>query len=178
MTPEQLAAEVTSMLPRSANDLIIVTTPGVYAWWDCDGAVPWPAGHPPVDVFAPLYVGIAARQSLGQRTAGNHLASTRRSALRRSLAAVLADHLELSPAQVIAYPKGKFGLDAPAESGLTTWILKHLTVTWVETSDPEPVEQHLVATLHPPLNDRGAAASPHRAPMRTLRSALRTTAGG
>lgn len=160
------------MRPMQPDRLVEIAAPGVYAWW---GRLSYPAGFSAVDVALPLYVGIADRQTLGQRAKKNHLAATRRSSLRRTLAAVLADELELR-AEVIPDPKGKFGFSSGTELRLTDWMLTHLQVTWVPLEEPGIDEEAIIRELLPVLKHEHATGSPYRAILARMRRELR--AGG
>lgn len=156
--------------PRPLDALREVPALGIYAWW---GSVPFPADFPEFDPAGPVYVGIAVRETLGQRTADFHLSRTRGSSLRRSMAALLADQLDLWPELLPS--RRHFGLTNAGELRLTAWMRDHLHVTWVEHPEPGPLERALIAELTPPLNDTHAPkSSAYRAPMRRLRSAMRT----
>lgn len=154
--------------PRSIADLVLVSRPGVYAWW---GEISWPPSFPAVPPGLPIYVGKADTEPLGQRARSFHLRRTRGSALRRSLAAVLVDELELQPH--VVRDRRSWALNAVGEAKLTAWMHDQLRVTWVELDDPGEVEQAIILQLLPPLNDKHATGSPYRAPMRELREALR-----
>ncbi|MET4639587.1 GIY-YIG nuclease family protein [Mycetocola sp. 2940] len=164
--------------PVAPAELASVTQTGVYAWYDKEGAlVPfYPSDFPPVDRSLPLYVGLAAKDSLAGRVVGTHMVSTRRSGLRRSLAALLHEELDLRPG-VIAHPKGKFDLMPTRETKLTDWMLDNgLRVTWVTHDAPVLVEKLIIRNLLSPLNYTHATGSPYRASMRRLRVELRTAA--
>jgi len=77
----------------------------------------YPEKFPQVNIHGPLYVGIAEKQSLADRGLLMHLKRTRMSSLRRSLAALLCDELDLRGA-VIPAPKGKFCLPPSHELSL------------------------------------------------------------
>jgi hypothetical protein len=156
---------------RSPAEVTRVISPGLYAWWDDEQALPWPAGFPSVDQRLPVYVGIAASQSLGARFEKNHLARTRGSGLRRSLVGLVVGQLGLEPHLVLndASRPSKFTLDEEGEKCLTAWMLEHLRVTWVEMAHPGRAEEALIASLVPPLNDIHATGSPYRAAMRAVR---------
>lgn len=159
---------LTRLPARPAPELALIAKPGVYAWW---GEIPWPPTFPTVPHGLPLYVGKADTETLGQRARSFHLSRTRGSALRRSLAAVLVDELELQP-HVVRDPRS-WGLSDVGEARLTAWMQEQLRVTWVELDDPGEVEQAIIRQLLPPLNDKHATGSPYRALMRELRKALR-----
>lgn len=163
---------------HSPTAVLAVTRPGLYAWWDDEQTLPWPAGFPRVDPNRPAYVGIAASQSLGARFEKNHLHRTRASGLRRSLAGLLVDELRLDVHLVLPDPSrpSKFTLDEPGEARLTAWMREHLTVTWVELADPGREEGALIASLTPPLNDSHATGSPYRSAMRAIRQRAALTA--
>ncbi|WP_425340830.1 GIY-YIG nuclease family protein [Curtobacterium citreum] len=163
-----LAAE-----PQSPTALEAVESPGLYAWWTA-GAIPWPASFPPVDPDVPAYVGKADTESLANRFMNDHLGRTRGSALRRSLAALLAEELNLRASLIIGTRKrpSKFGLDQAGEERLTRWMLSNLSVTWVSLVDPGDDEEALIRNLHPPLNDVHAVGSMYRVPMRVLRASF------
>lgn len=158
---------------REPMTLTRVPDPGLYAWWGA-GSMPWPADFPPVDHSAPVYVGIAAGETLGERGGRFHLGSTRGSALRRSLVALLAPKLGLLEHVVSNDVKrpSKFGLEPIGERILTDWMLENLTVTWVTTAEPQAAEKEILRALHPPLNDTHATGSPYRLPMRSLRKEI------
>jgi hypothetical protein len=102
----------------------------------------------------------------------NHLARTRGSGLRRSLAAVLVDELELR-SLVVPGPSGKFGLPPGVEPRLTEWMLAHLQVTWVPLEAPGAEEEAIIRELLPVLNHEHATGSPYRAILARMRSELR-----
>lgn len=150
------------------------TSTGIYAWWDLGAALAdkYPADFPPVDATRPLYIGIAERQSLADRGLKMHLKRTRMSGLRRSLAALLRDELELS-SQVVTARGGMFGLTPTADAALTNWMLQHLHVTWIAHPAPSAVEGLIVGSEPPPLNYDHATHGPYAARMRALRAGLR-----
>ncbi|WP_439028790.1 GIY-YIG nuclease family protein [Gordonia terrae] len=146
---------------------------GVYAWWGSE-YLPWPPDFPPTSITIPLYVGLAAPQTVGKRIAKNHLSSTRRSALRRSLTALLVDDLKLRPHVERLQAPGKFTLAPLGERALTEWMREHLSVSWLATNRPGPVEAAVIAELLPPLNDVHATGSPYRKGLRELRARIST----
>ncbi|WP_425323672.1 GIY-YIG nuclease family protein [Gordonia rubripertincta] len=161
--------------PPHSPDLVAseADTTGVYAWWGSEH-IPWPADFPPTTDTVPLYVGLASSQTVGNRIVRNHLRSTRRSALRRSLTALLVDDLKLrSHVECLPAP-GKFTLAPTGERALSEWMRKHLTVSWVATGTPVPLEAAVIAELLPPLNDAHATGSPYRKHLRELRASVCT----
>lgn len=165
--------DLLNMTPVSPTALTQVPRPGIYAWW---GSVPWPEGFPEVNAGKPLYVGIAASQSLGERASKNHLRRTRSSALRRTLTGLLLDTASLR-GHVVTDPSNpsKFGLDASGEAALTGWMLENLRVTWATLAAPGEDERAIIGELLPPLNDMHAARSPYRASVAALRAAAGAT---
>lgn len=161
------------MAPAEPRLVIDVHAFGIYAWW---GSVPWPPTFPNPNPSRdlPVYVGIAATETLAERFAKCHLSRTRGSALRRSLAALLADELNLLPHLLggSARRPDKFGLSPTGEKLLTDWMEQNLKVSWVEVAAPGDDESRLIRELLPGLNDLGAVGSPYRGPLRELRSAF------
>lgn len=145
---------------------------GLYAWWDLSGSLTpfYPATFPQVDTSMPLYVGIA-KTGIDERGVGMHLESTRVSTVRRTLVALLQDHLELLPG-VTVNGKGKFSLAVQYEQRLTAWMLENLRVTWATHEWPETVERQIIQDLLPPFNDIHAHAGDYWRHMRSLRSDL------
>ena len=123
----------------------------------------------------PLYVGIAEKQTVSTRVVETHLKVTRGSALRRSLAGLLGESLELR-AGAVRHPRGEFGLEVAQESELTGWMLGNLSVAWVELDEPGVVEVPTILDLLPPLNYTYATGSPYRAQMKLLRAKFRAEA--
>jgi hypothetical protein len=107
----------------------------------------------------PLHVGKAER-SLNGRDVGTHFASgkTGSSTVRRSLASLLTDQLELIPApRNRAIPDGSanFALEAAGDARLSQWMDGRLTLaTWVTPDGVtlDEVETAVVSRLRPPLN--------------------------
>lgn len=154
-----------------------VTATGVYAWYDEGGALLpyYPSDLPIVDHKLPLYVGLAAKDPLSSRIVGTHLVITRRSALRRTLAALLRDELDLLQS-VVPAPKGKYDLLPEYETRLTKWIEQNLRVTAVNHEAPALVERPVIQSLLSPLNFTYATGSPYRQRMAVLRRSLRADA--
>lgn len=108
-----------------------------------------------------LYVGAAPTSLLGRDVRGHfHSGRTESSTLRRSLAALLFDELDL--ALVPRSPGSrtvKFALTPDAEDRLTAWMKEHLTVSTVavDAGDVHAVAGEVVDELEPPLNLKGVA---------------------
>lgn len=113
-------------------------------------------GEPPDG--RPLYVG-KAETSLASRDLRTHFATGRTgsSTLRRSLAALLVDELDL-----IACPRNpekpghfaNYALEPDGDQRLTDWMLDRLRIAvWPSPEcDLAAVEQSVLRTLEPPLN--------------------------
>lgn len=180
MTPwQEVRAELLAAQLQPPSALGKEPSTGIYAWWDSGAALAdhYPSDFPPVDHARPLYIGIAERQGLDARGLKMHLKRTRMSGLRRSLAALLRDELELS-SQVIVARGGMFGLTPAADAALTDWMLRHLSVTWVALPHPSAVEGAIVGAELPPINYDHATHGPYAARMRALRTDLRAQAPG
>ena len=126
-----------------------------------------------MDASRPLYVG-EARITLAPRSTRMHLKQTRMSTLRRSLASLLVDELDLVPGARLAGGRQhtKFSLASAGEARLTAWMLEHLTVSIAEHPAPGLVEGAVIATIVPPLNDRFAHHGPYWRRMAHLRADL------
>lgn len=149
-----------------------VSQNAIYAWWDLSGALSgfWPSDFPPVDTQRPLYVGDAP-SGLEARISDMHLATTRMSGLRRSLAALLVRELDLLPG-ITAVGRGKVIMDDLREERLTCWMVQNLGLTWVLTDDSSAIEKLVIADLCSPLNDKHATKSKYRKSMRIVRKEL------
>jgi hypothetical protein len=106
-----------------------------------------------------IYVG-KAEASLEDRDLGQHFADgkTGWSTLRRSLAALLTDQLDLepkprSPANPGAFDR--FALEPDSDARLTAWMIEHLCIAfWAAPGGLQlrPIEDALISRLAPPLN--------------------------
>ena len=118
----------------------------------------------------PLYVG-KAQKSLASRDVRVHFgiggsggSTTGQSTLRRSLAALLVDQLQLRPAPREKAPPHRFAmfaLDEPSDARLTEWMHENLRLaTWaprdVVVTTLCQVESSLIHHWSPPLNLRGS----------------------
>jgi hypothetical protein len=138
--------------------------PGIYAWHGdeevedllCDALGP-------VET-SPLYLGRTSGP-LNTRILRDHLHNTRSSTLRRSLAAMLWDELDLGRA-------GANTIDATSNARLTEWMLEHLEVSVVPVAEPSHtavIEADVLRYLDPPLNLVKVPNSPGRTRLRALR---------
>lgn len=150
--------------------------PGLYAWWAAPSVLSAFPG--PMNSFDSglrlLYVGITARP-LRTRIRQEHLKTTRRSTLRRALAALLmvAEQYRTMPAD-----RGNVVLVPEDEARLTRWMNEHLFLTWSEASEPRPLEEALIVELAPPLNTERAPTSAQRAMLEATRADYRASAPG
>jgi hypothetical protein len=156
---QHTAAALTALSdPAPAATAEVPAAPGLYAvhahphhWLELG------LSDPPDD--RPLYVG-KSEKSLASRDLRTHFATGRTgsSTLRRSLAGLLAGHLNLhAQPRNIASPShyDKFGLEPAGDQRLTDWMLTNLRLAvW-----PSPAGSHLDAIetavlqrLFPPLN--------------------------
>ncbi|MER3391041.1 MAG: hypothetical protein RIC81_00840 [Microcella pacifica] len=118
----------------------------------------------------PLYVG-KAQKSLASRDVRVHFSigtpsgsTTGQSTLRRSLAALLVDHLQLRPVPREKAPPHRFAmfaLDEPSDARLTEWMHEHLRLaTWVMPAEAGvslgAVESAVITRLVSPLNLSGS----------------------
>lgn len=171
---ESSLAELWSGSRVEPSQLSVVGHPGLYAWWEraVDLTPFWPEGFPE-EPRGPVYLGVAKR-SFTQRFGRMHFRSedpTRWSSLRRSLAALLCDELELLEGAK-SHPRGKFSLSPESEARLTSWMDRHLQVSCVLLQDPAAVEEELIRRTLCPLNYEHATGSPYRAAMRAARAAM------
>jgi hypothetical protein len=133
-------------------------SPGLYAFYG-DARAWTELQLSPAFGDQPLYVGKAER-SLNGRDVGTHFAAgkTGSSTVRRSLAALLADRLDLVPTpRNMSKPDGSanVALDPPSDARLSVWMDDRLTLaTWVRPDGVtlDEVETAVIARLRPPLN--------------------------
>jgi len=131
---------------------------GLYAFYG-DGRAWSDLGLAIASTDQPLYVGKAER-SLNGRDVGTHFSSgkTGSSTVRRSLASLLKEQLDLVPVpRNLAKPDGSanFALDSLSDARLSEWMDARLTLaTWVKPEGVtlDDVETCVVSRLRPPLN--------------------------
>jgi hypothetical protein len=87
----------------------------------------------------------------------DHVRRTRKSTLRRALAAFLWQLEGWTPTIT---PDGRPTLDAASESLLTSWMRERLAVTWAVHEQPWNLEAAVITALAPPLNVAMNAAHP------------------
>ena len=133
---------------------------GIYAWWVREGhleeATPRVPKVRPENTAPPwslLYVGIGPKRA-GPRTLGERLrkdhggSSIGSSTFRQSLAALLIDHLELTPKP--GYDRSRLVTEAP----LSEWIRANAGLSAVAVERPWDHEDEVIRHLNPPLNLR------------------------
>lgn len=167
-TPEvkrsPLAARALSVLlgPTRTYDealAIVRPVPGLYGF---RGSKPArrALGLDPSGVGALLYIGKAER-SLVSRDLRTHFTTgkTGQSTLRRSLAALLRDELDLTaqPRNTDRPDDGaSFALEPGSDARLTAWMVQELTIaTWEKPEGPErlrDIEAEVIGASNPPLN--------------------------
>ncbi len=163
MTIETVAAEALEALSgpchrRADATKLVPFKAGLYAFYGDDQA--WTD----LGLFAehegrPLYVG-KAEKSLNGRDVGTHFATgkTGSSTVRRSLAALLSNQLELvAVPRNLTRPDGSanFALEDAGDMRLSAWMDQRLTLaTWVVPDGwiLDEIETAVVARLRPPLN--------------------------
>jgi hypothetical protein len=151
-----IAALTAAPLALDAVRPLLPRANGLYAWWIVKQALTGvPANrHPTLAELDLLYVGIApsgptSKSTLRSRVIGNHMrGNIAASTLRRSLAALLLDVLELTPVT-----KGdKVQLPKEQNTQLGRWQHQHLRLTWHAAPKPWLLESTVIAKLRPPLN--------------------------
>lgn len=148
-------AALTTPLP-SLDDAVaaLVREPGLVAWWGRTSVLPTVGGavHPSDPSYRLLLVGDATM--LRNRVTRQDLYRTGVSTLRRALAGLLLDELELAPtwAADVVLPRAD-------EDRLTAWMRAHLRLTWCACADRRERLPALVSALAPGLD---ADAEPAR----------------
>ena len=164
------------------DELVPPGPAGVYAWWVHedhldDASPPLPAVRPDEapPPWALLYVGIGPKRA-GSRTLGERLrkdhggSSIGSSTFRQSLAALLTDHLGLTPKP--GYDRSRLIDEAP----LTEWIRRNAGLSAVAVERPWDHEDGVIRRLNPPLNLR-PGFHPFRREVDEARGRLRRACG-
>ena len=133
-------------------------------------------GAPPDD--RPLYVG-KAEDSLASRDVKTHFSTGRTGAstLRRTLAALLVENLDLrAQPRNVETPNhfSNYGLENDGDRRLTHWMLEHLTLAVWPTSaatDLVDLETQVLDRLRPPLN-LSKVTTPWRQQVRAARKRM------
>ena len=171
--PKSPAATISALgsATHSLSDLsTLPAAPGLYAWWAAPEMLPQLPGppHPDTNDLRMLYIGIAS--NLRRRIIGNHLRSSGRSTLRRTLAGVL-----LTEHGYRTERTDRVVLIAPDEARLTDWMRTHLHLSWCEHPDPAAIEPSAIKRWTPPLN-LDHATGPIRDIVLAARTAYNTSA--
>jgi len=159
------------------DDTLPPSTAGVYAWFFKS----IPPKVPPEGCFkrqgrALLYVGISpgrrgSRETLNSRLRFHYQGHAEGSTLRLTLGCLLESQLG-----TVLRRSGKRLMFGAAEEQLSEWMAENAAVTWVETSTPRPLEEHLFRTLDLPLNIEGNRSHPFCDQLRAIRDKARTRA--
>ncbi len=187
-SPEEIAVEALIAENHAVQAASWVGLPavqdeaGLYTWWvDSSGAEALAQGSGHHINRGLLYGGQAGAtrwpsgkrsdQTLNGRIGSNHLGgSIRGSTFRRTLAALLVEHLRL---QIV--PGRKVGLSPQSEAELSQWMQAHLAVVVWPFSDRDAlgaIEEKVLEELNPPLNLRGMVKTPLRAALSKARKGL------
>lgn len=99
-----------------------------------------------------IYIGLAANRN-GLKGRCHFNARTRNHSPRKSFAVLLMEEMSLTPV-LITKPNSSdtWGLDAPSDARLSTWMHANLELAIEVCSDPDDRETELVARYIPPLN--------------------------
>ena len=116
-----------------------------------------------------MYVGLAS--NLRSRVVGNHLKRSGASTLRRVLAAVL-----MAQEGFTTRFTDRVVLVDEDEVRLTSWMKRHLRLTWVETPRPERHEKAVIGLMRPPLNVDHAEPGETLTRVKAARKAYRESA--
>jgi hypothetical protein len=139
-------------------------SPGIYGWHGDEVATELVINALGPVGAGPLYLGRTSR-AMNKRIIRDHMRNTKVSTLRRSLAAILWDELDLRcPAPNT--------IDPVSESRLTLWMIEHLSVTAIpigELSNIPMIEADVLEHLDPPLNLNKVGRTPSRTKLRALR---------
>lgn len=172
-----------SRLPASLQSrAVLQPCPGLYAWWLAElGALPGvPTSPHPTEPLGLVYIGIAPRdagsaQTIRTRILQKHLGSgLSGSTLRRALSAFLWRPRHWHPCMT---PGGKLALPPEESAALTSWMERHLRVTWRAVAEPWSFERTLVTAMAPPLNSDYNRTHPFFPTMRATRARLTAAAG-
>ena len=153
----------------AVNPDLVPKEHGIYGWW-FDAAPPGVSAEGTIEVDGRrlLYVGICpngsnplSERSLRHRMKEHCRGPIRSSTLRRTLVALLGDHLAL---RVVRSPRSKLILEGDGETRLSHWMHEHLRVAWMVHTQPWTLETELIHSIRLPLNIMGSR-NPDRALM-------------
>jgi hypothetical protein len=168
MNADQLLAHLRNSA-APAEQVHAPAVPGVYAWFlDDPTAIP----SLPNQGANPVYVGTSG--DLARRGDEDHFRTggSGFSTLRRSLGALLKDHLKLTAQPRTPGPSEQnyrcYRFDDAGEQRLTDWMRQHLRVAVTPLPSPNQIERELIALAQPPLNLTGWR-NPHAKELKALR---------
>ena len=147
-------------------------SPGVYAWFFTREPPEVPAEQCFVRERATLlYVGISPKNAKSKSTLRERLWShyegvAESSTLRTTLGCLLEEQFGTVLRRVGSGKTQTFG---EKERDLSDWMAENTLVTWVETSSPWLLEDHLLSRLNLPLNIAGNSSHPFRGRLQELR---------
>jgi hypothetical protein len=183
--PEALALTAPQQLWRG-DDLLsdpkrIPASSGLYAAWL--DVVPGAAAPASIWLggWGLAYIGVAGgrgRGSLRKRLRQHLKGDCAHSTLRRALAALLREQLDLEPDLTAS---GKIKFKELGEARLSAWLGAHARWSWIEHPAPASLEQALIQSFAPPLNIAGAFGEARdivRAERARLRERAIALAGG
>lgn len=120
--------------------LTLPETPGLYAWWNTGQTTQTDTN--PDEAGRPLYLGTAKNLAASIEADATGI---RASAFRKSLAALLADRLNLRQrTNGYSPPPNRF-----ENTRLTQWMSAHLLISWSELSHPDAYHRALVSATDP-----------------------------
>ncbi len=138
-----------------------------------------PTSPHPTEPLGLVYIGIAPKdagsaQTIRTRILEKHLGSALSgSTLRRALAAFLWQPRRWHPCMT---PAGKLALLPQESAALTTWMERHLRVSWRTDAEPWNSERTLVTDMAPSLNSDHNRAHPFYPALRAARARLTAAA--
>lgn len=162
MHPELLASAIDSLTgaqwTRAESEVQVPRAPGLYAL-SGDGRAWADLCLQPAFEEQPLYFG-KAEKNLNGRDVGTHFAvgKTGSSTVRRSLAALLVERLDLSAVpRNLSKPDGSanFSVETAGDQRLSAWMDARLRLSiWLRQGDArlDDVETAVLRQLRPPLN--------------------------
>jgi hypothetical protein len=153
---------------------------GIHAWWIAKRKLAEvPANpHPTEPELDLLYVGVAphgetSAATLSSRVVGHHMrGNIAASTLRGALAALLLDHLALTPIKSAT----KVTLPKQQNDQLSKWQQEHLRLTWHAIATPWTIEAAVITAMRPPLNLADNTAHPFHETLSAARRKLQAAA--
>lgn len=134
---EAVAALSAPLVPLAESVAALAREPGLVAWW----------GRVPGGGEAEVVLAVGAATMLRNRVTRQDLYRTGVSELRRVLAGLLLDELELAPAWA-----AEVVLPRADEERLTAWMREHLRLSWTAREDRRELLPGVVAAMRPALD--------------------------